>query len=857
MPKTHSFSRKTPFHFVSVCKFSSRVSYEILLSLLFLVVPLFAFGQFYVSSSGSDNNAGTLSAPFLTLEKARTAMRASSTKTTYLRAGTYLRTTTFLLDVNDNGTTWACYPGDALDSPIIDGNGIQDVIHITGGNNISINGLTVRNYTSRGIGIHGGSPWSPAAPYGNLTYGIAGGNTITNNIVENGVVPLKGWDRAGIYAMGNVPNTTISHNVVRNTTGYGIGVWDQAPADHDITNLIVSDNVLLNVFRGGTCDDGGAIYVLDQSEKSTNIKITNNFIRDYGDSGLSWGIYLDNNMSNALVSGNIVQGAGAQFINVNGGQNNDITGNIYDMGNSPKVVLAYSMYTFPTPGNKFHNNIILSNTTMNTLTTLVNVSAAINPTIQNNFYYNYNGPVCPLGNLGANDASPVSGWPSISGWTYDIAPGSAVYKAPVSFTPLTRGWGPTGYTIPNTGTAPSCVNATGAVPTTPVSLSATAGNTMTYLRWSPFANATGYKVKRATTKGGPYSNVFSAGTTVTEFDKCYVDKSLTNGVPYYYVVSAITPSGETGNSTEVNVAPSDTVPLRLPVCAITTSSGVNDLEIYIGGCDNGNWVRFDNVNLNPKYTKVRFYNGVDPRYAGLLVEIRLDSPTGTLIGTYTTTSTGGFNTLAEGTTTIVPATGIHSVYFKFVGGSGVGNFYWFQFETGATVAPTSITIPATATVPMGSTLQLTPVISPSNITNKSVTYVSSKTSVTTVSATGLITAVAKGTANISVSTIDRAKTAVCVVTVTDTLTDVSDPQNDLIKIYPNPAFDYVNIELNHECVDEPVKATLLSSNGQIVFQKIIRHSSSYKLSTNYFAKGIYLLEVFTGKQIIRKKLILQ
>ena len=44
---------------------------------------------YYVSTTGSDSNPGTLAAPFLTFTKAQQAMQTSSIKTTYILPGTY------------------------------------------------------------------------------------------------------------------------------------------------------------------------------------------------------------------------------------------------------------------------------------------------------------------------------------------------------------------------------------------------------------------------------------------------------------------------------------------------------------------------------------------------------------------------------------------------------------------------------------------------------------------------------------------------------------------------------------------------------------------------------------------------
>lgn len=66
---------------------------------------------------------------------------------------------------------------------------------------------------------------------------------------------------------------------------------------------------------------------------------------------------------------------------------------------------------------------------------------------------------------------------------------------------------------------------------------------------------------------------------------------------------------------------------------------------------------------------------------------------------------------------------------------------------------------------VGNTVQLTATVAPSNATDKSVSWESSNTSVATVSSAGLVTAVAVGTATITVTTTDGSKTATCAITV--------------------------------------------------------------------------------------------
>ncbi|MBQ9548074.1 MAG: Ig domain-containing protein [Bacteroidales bacterium] len=69
------------------------------------------------------------------------------------------------------------------------------------------------------------------------------------------------------------------------------------------------------------------------------------------------------------------------------------------------------------------------------------------------------------------------------------------------------------------------------------------------------------------------------------------------------------------------------------------------------------------------------------------------------------------------------------------------------------------------TIYVGSTETLTATVTPADATNKTVTWTSSDTSVATVSSSGVVTAVGRGTAVITATTVDGGYTASCTVTV--------------------------------------------------------------------------------------------
>lgn len=85
----------------------------------------------------------------------------------------------------------------------------------------------------------------------------------------------------------------------------------------------------------------------------------------------------------------------------------------------------------------------------------------------------------------------------------------------------------------------------------PTTLSAIAGDSQVTLSWNAVTSATVYKVKRGSTSGGPYTTISSNVT-----DTSYVDTTVTNGIPYYYVVTAVDKSGdESADSNEASAKP--------------------------------------------------------------------------------------------------------------------------------------------------------------------------------------------------------------------------------------------------------------------------------------------------------------
>ncbi len=94
------------------------------------------------------------------------------------------------------------------------------------------------------------------------------------------------------------------------------------------------------------------------------------------------------------------------------------------------------------------------------------------------------------------------------------------------------------------------------LPFMPASLTATAGVERVTLNWTGSTNATSYRVKRATTSGGPFTTVATVAATN------YTDTAVVARTTYYYVVSAVNNlAGESTDSAQASATPISAVPL--------------------------------------------------------------------------------------------------------------------------------------------------------------------------------------------------------------------------------------------------------------------------------------------------------
>ncbi|PKL15505.1 MAG: hypothetical protein CVV49_21090, partial [Spirochaetae bacterium HGW-Spirochaetae-5] len=157
-------------------------------------------------------------------------------------------------------------------------------------------------------------------------------------------------------------------------------------------------------------------------------------------------------------------------------------------------------------------------------------------------------------------------------------------------------------------------------------------------------------------------------------------------------------------------------------------------------------------------------------------------------------------------------TGAGKVYIN-LGSNNDEQIIDYKAVTGVTIDSTTIKIQP------GETKQLTATVLPIDATNKNVTWISSNTSIATVSQTGLVTGIADGNATITVTTSDQGRTAVCSANI------VTDPFLAAI----NPG-DKVPVTLG------TVSFNMIYANNaaSVTFPTGIADAATYAMTTKFF-----------------------
>jgi hypothetical protein len=277
---------------------------------------------FYVSTTGNDTNAGSISSPWLTIQKAANTLAPGDTA--LVRGGIYPERVT----VNVSGSagsfvTFQNYPGEI---PILDGTSLtvpatdNGMYLIQDKSFIAIQGFEIRNYRSStknivpaGIFISGtahditirsnrvhhietnyGSTTGGDA-FGIVVYGTSATQAITNLYIQgNEVCTNKTGSSETVTLNGNVMNFDVSNNLVHNNNNIGIafigfeGTSPNAATDRARSGVCRSNtvwnisscasNVVIELNRMHDCDIGAEIASEHASGNASHIELRDNLI---------------------------------------------------------------------------------------------------------------------------------------------------------------------------------------------------------------------------------------------------------------------------------------------------------------------------------------------------------------------------------------------------------------------------------------------------------------------------------------------------------------------------------------------------------------------------------------------------
>ncbi len=178
--------------------------------------------------------------------------------------------------------------------------------------------------------------------------------------------------------------------------------------------------------------------------------------------------------------------------------------------------------------------------------------------------------VATVGNLTLGGSANITNGPGFGGGTYTVM----TYTGSLSGSVPTLGTTPAGFNCAFDTSVAGQVRLTVVPPVppppgVPANLTATATNLGVNLTWNSSSNATSYNLKRSTANGGSYAII--ANVTATN----YSDTLVTNGVAYFYVVSATNSAAESANSAQASAIP---LPSVAPV-NLVVQPGVGQMQL--------------------------------------------------------------------------------------------------------------------------------------------------------------------------------------------------------------------------------------------------------------------------------------
>jgi len=254
---------------------------------------------FYVSTTGSDSNSGSFTAPWRTIQHAANSVHAGDT--VYARAGVYNEVVTIPVSGSAAAgyTTFSSYPGELA---TVDGtglgvpNGQWGLFTVENQSYLVITGFEVRNFKTSS---------TANVPIGVYIFGAGSNVQIINNHIHNIATTAKGCAANafgmtvyGTQAPASIDQLAVSGNEIDHNT---LGCSETMSVDGNVTNFAINHNRVHdnnNIAIGAIGFEGVSTGIYDQARMgeirgNTVYNITSFGNPAYGAQYAADGIYVD------------------------------------------------------------------------------------------------------------------------------------------------------------------------------------------------------------------------------------------------------------------------------------------------------------------------------------------------------------------------------------------------------------------------------------------------------------------------------------------------------------------------------------------------------------------------------------
>ncbi len=484
----------------------------------------------------------------------------------------------------------------------------------------------------------------------NSTLAYSAGNGVSllgaSNLVENCTIHDVDYldVDCGAINTGLSPSTSIGNEIAYNTcynSGRGLFII------RILQDGYIHNNVLYRSMLETT--DGGAIYTFSHDGQGTVIaynQISDNVCVNYG----ATGIYLDNNSLNFIVHHNLVYNT-SWALHYNLASQNIL------WYNNTAVGLYNSLSggsTGSQAGSQVINNIFTASTTTYTGTVVSNnLSSPTNPLFVDP----------PNLDFGLQSTSPAVeaglDLPSITDGYSGAAPDIGALDS--TETPWSAG------SSIDTG-----------IPAGPTNLTATPAGSNMQLSWTDNSGIeTAFILDRSSDE-----QTFTQLTRLPAGTTSYTDASVLPGTYYYRVRADESPNSNYAAATIAGHNGFTTIEAG----SLDAESGLNVSPWVVGGCNNGDWAEYANVDFQNGASQINLQLASGASSTNNRIEVHIGSITGPMIANINVLGTGSYSSYITLTSAITPVSGVQNVFFVFKGGAGVCNIESFTFSPASPIS---------------------------------------------------------------------------------------------------------------------------------------------------------------------------